>query len=299
MSEPALVADCIKAMRDAVDIPVTVKHRIGIDKIENYDFVRDFVGTVSEAGTNVFIVHTRNAWLKGLSPKENREIPPLKREFAYQLKKDFPELIFVINGAIQDLGQVEEQLKFVDGVMVGRAAYNTPWLLSDVDDRIYGDSHEPITREKVIEVMTEYLKTVGSDQRAVRAVCRHMHGLLTGLALAARVAVLLPILALQAHGKQFRHQLLARPPVPVQNIRMGNLPRCHGATDILYNVLVSHHVYETTHFITLLSVCLCRMIGNVPVLLIISHFFPKIYPDFVNTFPKINIFEFSPNFCPF
>ena len=182
MSEPALVADCIKAMRDAVDIPVTVKHRIGIDKIENYDFVRDFVGTVSEAGTNVFIVHTRNAWLKGLSPKENREIPPLKREFAYQLKKDFPELIFVINGVIQDLGQAEEQLKFVDGVMVGRAAYNTPWLLSDVDDRIYGDSHEPITREKVIEVMTEYLKTVGSDQRAVRAVCRHMHALLTGLA---------------------------------------------------------------------------------------------------------------------
>lgn len=182
MSEPALVADCVKAMKEAADIPVTIKHRIGIDKTEDYGFVRDFVGITSQAGCDVFIVHTRNAWLKGLSPKENREIPPLKRDYAYRLKKDFPDLTIVINGAIQDLEETENQLQFVDGVMVGRAAYNTPWLLSDVDDRIYNDSHEPVTREAVIETMTDYLKTVETDKRAVRAVCRHMHGLLTGLA---------------------------------------------------------------------------------------------------------------------
>lgn len=182
MAEPALVADCMKAMQDVVNIPVTIKHRIGIDKVEDYSFVRDFIGTVSEVGTKVFIVHARNAWLKGLSPKENREVPPLRREVVYQLKNDFPDLTIVINGAIKDLGEAERQLEFVDGVMVGRAAYNTPWMLSDVDARIYGDEHEPATREQVIENMTEYLRHVQQDNRAIRAVSRHMHGLLTGLA---------------------------------------------------------------------------------------------------------------------
>lgn len=183
MQDPALVADCVKAMQDACDVPVTIKHRIGIDAIEEYGFVQNFVGTLYDAGVRVFIVHTRNAWLKGLSPKENREIPPLRREVAYQLKKDFPDAVIVINGAIPDLGVAEEQLEHVDGVMLGRSAYYTPWILSDVDSRIYGDNlDEPVTREKVIEGMTRYIVEKEPDFRALRATCRHMHGLLTGLA---------------------------------------------------------------------------------------------------------------------
>ena len=122
MPEPGLVADCVKAMQDATHLPVTIKHRVGIDANNDYGFVRDFVGTLFNAGVRVFIVHARNAWLKGLSPKENREIPPLRREVVYQLKKDFPEAIIVINGALQDLGECEAELKHVDGVMLGRAA---------------------------------------------------------------------------------------------------------------------------------------------------------------------------------
>ena len=123
MAEPGLVADCVKAMQDATHLPVTIKHRVGIDANNDYGFVRDFVGTLFNAGVRVFIVHARNAWLKGLSPKENREIPPLRREVVYQLKKDFPEAIIVHDGALQDLGECEAELKHVDGVMLDRAAY--------------------------------------------------------------------------------------------------------------------------------------------------------------------------------
>ena len=182
MSEPNLVADCVKAMQDACSLPVTVKHRIGIDKIDNYEFVRDFVGTLFDSGVRVFIVHTRNAWLKGLSPKENREVPPLRREVAYQLKEDFPDAVIVINGALTDLTTSEAQLKHVDGVMLGRAAYYTPWILTDVDNRLFGDDSDPVTREQVIEKMTDYVARTNPSERALRATCRHMHGLLTGLA---------------------------------------------------------------------------------------------------------------------
>lgn len=182
MAEPALVADCVKAMQDASDLPITVKHRVGIDDNNEYSFVRDYVGTLFEAGVRVFIVHSRNAWLKGLSPKENREIPPLRREVVYQLKEDFPEAVIVINGALNNLSEAETQLQKVDGVMIGRAAYYTPWILSDVDARLYGDDHEPVTREKVIDAMERYVKEVRPDERSLRAACRHMHGLLTGLA---------------------------------------------------------------------------------------------------------------------
>src|SRR3954453_15106113 len=119
MNEPELVADCVKAMVDAVDVPVTVKHRIGIDKGESYEFVRDFVGTVAEAGCRVFAVHARNAWLKGLSPKENREVPPLRYELVHRLKRDFPSLTICINGGVTDDAQIQQQLAHIDGVMVG------------------------------------------------------------------------------------------------------------------------------------------------------------------------------------
>ncbi len=137
MAEPQLVADGVKAMRDAVSIPVTVKHRIGIDRIENYEFVRDFVGTVAAAGCEVFIVHARNAWLQGLSPKENREVPPLRYEFVQRLKRDFPALTIAINGGITTGAQIESLLaEGLDGVMLGRHAYHEPWLMSDWDSAL-------------------------------------------------------------------------------------------------------------------------------------------------------------------
>ena len=134
MQTPALVADCVKAMLDAVQhTPVTVKHRIGIDRIESYDFVRDFVGTVADAGCQHFIVHARNAWLQGLSPKENRDIPPLRYERAYQLKRDFPHLHITLNGGIATAEQIHTHWQHVDAVMIGREAWNNPWSLSQWD----------------------------------------------------------------------------------------------------------------------------------------------------------------------
>lgn len=183
MSEPKLVADCCKAMMDVVDIDVTVKHRIGIDKIEDYGFVRDFVGELMQVGIRTFIVHTRNAWLKGLSPKENREIPPLRREVAFDLKRDFPEATIVINGQIDNLALAEELLEKVDGVMMGRAAYKTPWVLADVDARLFGDMHPVKTREEIIEAMTQYLRReTPTNSHAPRATAKVMIGLLQGLA---------------------------------------------------------------------------------------------------------------------
>lgn len=183
MSEPKLVADCCKAMMDVVDIDVTVKHRIGIDKIEDYGFVRDFVGELMQVGVRTFIVHTRNAWLKGLSPKENREIPPLRREVAFDLKRDFPEAMIVINGQIDNLALAEELLEKVDGVMMGRAAYKTPWVLADVDARLFGDMHSVKTREEIIEAMTQYLRReTPTNSHAPRATAKAMIGLLQGLA---------------------------------------------------------------------------------------------------------------------
>jgi tRNA-dihydrouridine synthase A len=167
MAEPALVADCVKAIRDAVALPVTLKHRIGIDKVEDYAFVRDFVGTVAQSGCRTFIVHARNAILKGLSPKENREIPPLKYDYVYRLKRDFSQLKFVINGGITTLSEVELHLRSVDGVMIGRAAYANPWFIADAGN----------TRAAVAKAMYSYAKGVP----VLRHVTRHMLGLYHGV----------------------------------------------------------------------------------------------------------------------
>lgn len=183
MLEPKLVAECFRAMAEATSVDVTIKHRIGVDGRDDYGFVRDFVGTLFHAGCRTFIVHTRSAWLKGLSPKENREVPPLRREYAAQLKKDFPEAVIVVNGGICDLGLAEKLLQTVDGVMIGREAYTNPWLLSDVDARIFGETDQSVTREAVIEKMTQYLKREEEkDPHALRGTARHMLGLLNGLA---------------------------------------------------------------------------------------------------------------------
>lgn len=182
MHEATLVADCVKAMVDAVDIAVTVKHRIGIDRDESYGFVRDFVGTVAQAGCSVFIVHARNAWLKGLSPKENREIPPLRYAVVHQLKKDFPQLTIAINGGITTSAQVAEQLQQVDGVMLGREAYHNPWWLSQWDEAFYGDAPNPLTREQVELQMVDYMeREAAAHGTHWYAIARHMLGLRHGL----------------------------------------------------------------------------------------------------------------------
>ncbi len=182
MAEPRLVADCVGAILDAVSVPVTVKHRIGIDRCESYDFVRDFVGIVSEAGVRTFIVHARNAWLQGLSPKENRELPPLRYDFVYRLKTDFPALRIVINGGVTSDAEVLHHLEHVDGVMIGRAAYHNPWWLASWDATHFGDDPVRLTRERVQEQMVDYMQTV-STRDGVRwpVVARAMLGLRHGL----------------------------------------------------------------------------------------------------------------------
>jgi len=166
---------------DVVSIPVTVKHRIGIDRIESYDFVRDFVGTVSDAGCKVFIVHARNAWLDGLSPKENREIPPLRYELGYQLKKDFPNLVIAINGGITTNAQMAAHLQYVDGVMLGREAYYRPWLMTTWDAEFYNDPHDMLSREEVEEAMVAYMERAhAQDGCPWYAIARHMLGLFHG-----------------------------------------------------------------------------------------------------------------------
>lgn len=182
MAEPSLVADGVKAMLDVVSVPVTVKHRIGIDKSEHYGFVRDFVGTVANAGCQTFIVHARNAWLKGLSPKENRDIPPLRYEVVHQLKQDFPQLKIVVNGGITTTEQVQEQLQHVDGVMVGREAYHNPWWLSQWDSSFYGAAQRPLNREMLEQQMVEYMEQQSlAHGTSWYAIARHMLGLRHGL----------------------------------------------------------------------------------------------------------------------
>lgn len=181
MREPALVRDCVAAMVDVVSIPVTVKHRIGIDRGEDYAFVRDFVGTVAQGGARVFIVHARNAWLKGLSPKENREVPPLRYEVSHALKRDFPDLVFVLNGGIETLAQARAHLDAVHGVMLGRAAYQEPWLLAGVDAELFGDAPRLVDRHDVLAPMVHYAAEHVARGGRVRDVARHMLGLFNGL----------------------------------------------------------------------------------------------------------------------
>jgi tRNA-dihydrouridine synthase A len=183
MAEPQLVADCVKAMVDVVSIPVTVKHRIGIDKTESYDFVRDFVGAVSEAGCGTFIVHARNAWLKGLSPKANREVPPLRYAVVHQLKKEFPHLNIVVNGGITTTAQVFEQLQQVDGVMLGREAYHNPWWLAEWDAAFFNEDTQARTREQIESQMCDYMtRQAAAHGTPWSAIARHMLGLRHGLA---------------------------------------------------------------------------------------------------------------------
>lgn len=183
MLEPHTVAAAVRAMQDVTDKPVTVKHRIGVDDRSDWAFVEDFVGTVYEAGVRVFIVHTRSAWLKGLSPKENREIPPLNHDVAFALKRHFPDATFVINGQIDSLALSQRLIADgMDGVMLGRAAYHNPWLMAQVDSVLFDDTDPVAMRLEVVQAMTRYLKDTCADNvMGVRAVARHMIGLAQGL----------------------------------------------------------------------------------------------------------------------
>ncbi|MBA3504767.1 MAG: tRNA dihydrouridine(20/20a) synthase DusA [Betaproteobacteria bacterium] len=180
MNEPALVADCVRAMRDAVTLPITVKHRIGLNDREDYGFVRDFVGTVAAAGCEVFIVHARNAVLKGLSPKENREVPPLRYEIVHRLKRDFPELTMVINGGLTSWAAIERELGLVDGVMLGRAAYHDPYLLAAADGRLFHSDTPAPSRAAVLHALIPYANAQRARGTPLRAIARHVLGLYHG-----------------------------------------------------------------------------------------------------------------------
>jgi tRNA-dihydrouridine synthase A len=182
MAEPKLVAQCVAAMRDACTLEVTVKHRIGLDANESFDFVSDFVGTVAQAGCSVFIVHARNAWLKGLSPKQNREVPPLRYDVLLKLKKIFPHLTFVANGGIQTYEDIQTHLDSgLDGVMVGRHAYHEPFFLAQIDQRFFGSQETSLTREQVTQKMIDYAIVAHARGAPARSVARHMLGLFNGL----------------------------------------------------------------------------------------------------------------------
>ena len=177
MAEPALVARCVGAMQDAVSIPVTVKSRIGIDDQEEWPALKGFVDTVAEAGVTRFVVHARKALLSGLSPKENRDIPPLRYDLVHRLKAERPDLTILINGGITTLDAAEEHLDTLDGVMLGRAGYQNPFILADVDRRFFGGPAGTVTREQIVERMLPYIEREMARGVPLKAMTRHMLGL--------------------------------------------------------------------------------------------------------------------------
>jgi tRNA-dihydrouridine synthase A len=180
MAQPERVAKAVKAMIEAVNIPVTVKHRIGIDDRDRYEDMRHFVRIVSEAGCQRFTVHARKAWLQGLSPKENRDIPPLRYGDVHRLKQEFPHLFVEINGGFTSLEQVHKQLDFVDAVMIGRAAYDNPYLFATVDSEIYGEADSPLTRHEIAEAMCSYIDRWVAKNLKLNKITRHMLQLFAG-----------------------------------------------------------------------------------------------------------------------
>ena len=181
MASSQLVANCVAAMRAEVSIPVTVKSRIGIDDLDSYEFLCDFIETVKQSGCDTFIVHARKAWLSGLSPKENRDIPPLDYERVYQLKRDYPQLTIAINGGITDLAQIKEHLLHVDGVMVGREAYQNPYMLAHIDAELFADHHAISSRHDIIMQMLPYIEQHLQSGGYLSHITRHMLGLFQGV----------------------------------------------------------------------------------------------------------------------
>ena len=181
MAEGQLVGDAVKAMQDASGLPVSVKTRIGIDDLDSYEFLCDFIQQVQDKGCDTFIVHARKAWLSGLSPKQNRDVPPLDYERVYQLKRDFPHLTIAINGGIKTLSECVTHLQHVDGVMLGREVYANPYLLSGVDQQLFASNKAPLTRFEVLEQMYPYIEAQLRQGAPLNRVTRHMLGLFQGL----------------------------------------------------------------------------------------------------------------------
>jgi tRNA-dihydrouridine synthase A len=180
MKEPLRVADCIAAMKNAVRVPVTIKTRIGVDDHDSYDALHRFVTLTSQAGCNTFIIHARKAWLKGLSPRENRDIPPLRYEVVYRLKRDFPKLTIIINGGIKTMEQIEQHLLEVDGVMLGREAYSNPYFFADIDARFFGVKQDVIERKNILMQYVPYIAEQIKAGAPIQHLTRHLFGLLHG-----------------------------------------------------------------------------------------------------------------------
>ena len=177
MAEPNLVADCMAAMRESCSLPVTIKHRIGIDDMDDYEDMVKFVDIVAGSGCDTFIIHARKAWLKGLSPKQNRDIPPLKYELIFQLKKAFPHLQIIINGGIKSLSQAKFLLQHVDGVMIGREAYQNPYFLADVDQILFASTAPIKSRKEITHAFIDYVKHELSEGTSLHHMTRHLLGL--------------------------------------------------------------------------------------------------------------------------
>ncbi len=182
MAHPQIVADCLAAMRDAVSIPVTVKHRLGIDDLDSDELLHQFVDTVQQSGCSTFIVHARKAILAGLSPKQNRDVPPLEYDRVYRLKRAFPQLEIIINGGVKTIAESKEHLQHIDGVMIGREAYHNPYaILAEVDQLFYGEDIAVITRQQVLQNMLPYIEQQLSAGVPLSYVTRHMLGLFHGM----------------------------------------------------------------------------------------------------------------------
>ena len=181
MKNAKLTAECVSSLLNSCQLPITVKHRIGVDDFDSYEFLCDFIGTVSDVGCKVFIIHARKAWLKGLSPKQNREIPELNYDRVYQLKNDFPNLEIVINGGITSIEDSIKHLKVLDGVMIGREAYTNPYFLANVDQKIYGLDKSMLKREEIAEKFFEYIDNEMRKGTKLHAMTRHMLGLFRGV----------------------------------------------------------------------------------------------------------------------
>ncbi len=181
MIEPKLVQRCLSAMKQSVSIPVTAKCRTGINEIEDYDFLRSFVGGIANQNIVTIIIHARNAILKGLSPRQNRTIPPLKYDYVYRIKEDFPELEIIINGGIDSLTETKDHLQKVDGVMLGRTPYDNPMMLADVDSQIFGDPKKQILRLDILKEYLGYLEELDDPKIRLNQVLKHIYGLNKGL----------------------------------------------------------------------------------------------------------------------
>ena len=212
MLEPELVAECLSNMRNTVDIPVSIKCRLGVDDNESYDFLYNFISIVKKSGINIFIIHARNGILKGLSPRQNRNVPPLKYDYVYKLKKDFPELEIIINGGIKNLQQSSEHLKKVDGVMIGRSAYENPFMLKDIESNFYNINPSTNSKKEILNQYLEYVNMQLAQGHSLSRMMKHLFGLSRGdkFAKTFRIKVLEIIKnnSLKGHEKELEDLLI-------------------------------------------------------------------------------------------